>query len=191
MIRRLAVFAVLPLLAAPLAAATLESASALGRADFQAAALLPLKALPPAAAPQLSPREVMPAPAQAQGPKARWTHVAGYLTLSGSAVVPGRPPTMANVYLTGWLTVSDASGRVSSQSMFVGDWAYVYVTGPGGVFYWANPRINVTLYEDGRVVGSGEVTGTIPVSGSAWDGGLSLSGSGQVSGDVWLQEPAR
>ncbi len=155
---------------APAAAASLEGVSALGLSSFDARLIKPL-ALP-------------------KKPKGTYVRVSGLLSLNGSGTFIGRPPTWANVNVGGWLTVDDGVGRYRSASTYVSGWVNVYVSAAGaGIFTTVNATIPVQLWTaDGKLAGSGTVYGTIPLSGSAMNGWISLGGSSFVSGDVFVED---
>lgn len=118
--------------------------------------------------------------------RSRYLRLRGHLNLSGSTFVhPGT--SYATVTLTGWTTLSDQEGRLISGQVHFSDTSSYYVGGHH-VSGYARPYSHVTLYRDGRWVGSVRVEGTIHVSGFVNGSHLNLSGMGIVSGSAWVDE---
>lgn len=127
-----------------------------------------------------------PPPGRRVSRRSRYLRLSGHLYLSGSTFVP--PGTAyATVTLTGWTTLSDQEGRLISGQAHFSDTSSYYV-GSRHVSGYARPYTYVTLYRDGRWVGSVRVEGTILVSGFVNGNHLNLSGSGLVSGSAWVDE---
>lgn len=170
--------------AAPARAASCEAASAAGQAAFEAALLQPLQLLPRAPG-SLAPGAAVTA-APAAKTQAGFVTVSGFVTLNGSGSFIGSGPAWANVNLTGWVNVSDPTGQITSNQTYINAFVSVMINGQGSVLTWAQPSVQVMLYKNGQYVGSGTVTANIPLSGMASNGWVNLTGSGTLSGSVFV-----
>lgn len=113
----------------------------------------------------------------------------GYVSLNGSGFIP-RGSSWATMTVSGWTTLEDQDGRTLRGDVRVEDTSTYYLSG-NYVSGWARPSAYVNIYQDGRLLGSTRVEGSISVSG--WRSGdyLSLSGSGFVDGTLTYQDGTR
>lgn len=127
------------------------------------------------------------APVSPQGTaQSRYIRVTGYLSLSGSAHVPqGSHGTF--VTLSGYTQLQDERGRYLAGSVHFSDSSFYTVSG-NHISGWARPYAQISIYENGRYLGSVRVDGSIYVSGWNNGGWVHLNGSGQVSGSGYIQE---
>jgi hypothetical protein len=113
--------------------------------------------------------------------------LSGYLTLNGSGYSSGHSP-FATVTVNGWTTLRDQDGRTLNGQIHFTDTNTYHASGGGHVSGTAYPRAYVSIYRNGKYVGSVTVSGTIYVSG--WKNGdwVNLSGSGYVDGSGYITE---
>lgn len=126
-------------------------------------------------------------PASPQGnAQSRYIRVTGYLSLSGSAHIPqGSNGTF--VTLSGYTQLQDERGRYLAGSVHFTDSSFYHSNG-NHVSGWARPSAQISIYENGRYLGSVRVDGSIYVSGWNNGGWVHLNGSGQVSGSGYIQD---
>ncbi len=132
-----------------------------------------------------------PVPAPTRPAKARggqYVQVSAYVTLNGSGWMPGSDGGFTTVNLTGWATFRDATGQITSNSTYINTSVSAWVKPNQYVFQTVNPSVFVTLYRDGKPVGSVNVTGSVSVSGWPTSGYFSLSGSGTLSGSLYAED---
>lgn len=125
-------------------------------------------------------------PAKAKG--GQYVQVSAYVTLNGSGWMPGNDGGFTTVNLTGWATFRDSTGQITSNSTYINTSVSAWVNPNQYVFQTVNPDVFVTLYRDGRSVGSVNVTGSVQVSGWPTSGYFSLSGSGTLSGSLYVED---
>ena len=117
----------------------------------------------------------------------QYVRVSGNVDLRGSGYV-SKGARIVSVNLTGTTDIRDSSGRIRSGYTTVSYMATLFVNG-NWVSEWARPSIYLSLYQDGRYVGQVRVDGNIHVSGWVSGDWVSVSGSGDLSGDIWVQDP--
>lgn len=180
MLKILPVFSALLLAVPSRAAQTIESARASAAASFSA--LPGFKSLPPAS---LGPVHGVPPPPLRSA--SQYVRVSGDVRLDGSGYLP-KGSRFVSVNLSGPTDIRDSSGRVRSGYTTVYYTASLFVNG-SWVSDWARPSVYVSLYREGRYIGQAHVDGTIHVSGYVSGDWVHVSGSGTLSGDVWVRDP--
>ncbi len=158
-----------------------EAARAGALSDWRAAAGFAVKLAPPLFAKQIEPPQE---PVLAAG--TRLIRLSGHVWLRGNAHVPNGSG-YAHVHVSGWTTLRDQDGRTLSGSVTVSDYVSVWVNS-NYVTAWAHPSAYVSVYEGGKYLGNVRVEGTITVSGWNNNGWVDLSGSGNVDGQLYVNE---
>lgn len=133
--------------------------------------------------------EVPAAPAVSEATRVgRYVSVSGNISLSGNGFVPGQNGGFATVSMTGWLTVRDVTGRITSNNTYVNKMVSLWVYPNQHVFQtvWLNEFVQ--LYRAGKPLGSTSVTGSVSVSGWPSGSSLWLNGSGSVSGTIYVED---
>jgi hypothetical protein len=120
------------------------------------------------------------------GTKGSYVRVSGHVYFNGSGYV-SHTPGYISLHVNGSANICDSSGQVCSGYTTVTTWANVFVNG-NYVSDWLRPSVSVSFYKGGRYVGSGQVTGSIPVSGFVNGNWVHLTGSGYLNGDVFVNE---
>lgn len=116
----------------------------------------------------------------------RVVRLSGHLSLSGNAHIP-QGSSFAHVTMSGWTSLTDQDGRRVDGSIHFSETGMYHASG-SHVSGWARPSAYVSLYQNGKFLGSGRVDGSIYVSGWNSNGWVNLSGSGPVSGTIYVQE---
>ena len=116
----------------------------------------------------------------------RHVRVSGEVRLSGTGIIP-RGSSFATVHLTGSADFQDDTGRVRSGYTTVTYQANIHVNG-SWVTDYIRPSVYVSFYRDGRYLGSAQMDGSVYVSGHVSHDMVSLSGSGTLSGNIWVNE---
>lgn len=180
------------LLAAMLIPAVLPAVATAGPEALKAGASLSFpNALPTGAAWRLTRMSVAQDGAESASPRtsqSRYIRLSGYLSLQGSGHIP-QGSNGAFITVSGSTQLQDDRGRYLAGVVHFSDSSYYHVNG-NYVSGWARPYAQISVYDNGRFLGSVRVDGTISVSGWNNGGWLNLSGSGQVSGSGYIQEPA-
>lgn len=141
---------------------------------------------------------VLPAAAQAAASKtpvsapvkykaASYVQVSGYVSLSGNAFMPANGG-FTSVMLTGWATFRDGTGKVTSNNTYMNVNASMWIYPNQHVFQTVWPNVYVQFYKNGRMVGSTSMNGSISVSGWPSSNYVMLSGSGYLSGSIYVQD---
>jgi hypothetical protein len=122
-----------------------------------------------------------------KGEKAsRLLRASGYLMLNGStSVAPGSG--FAYVPVSGWVNLSDETGAAISGGVYMTGTAMMNVSG-SFANGWVTPQAYVSLYDGGKFLGTMLVQGTIYLSGFANGSWLNVSGSGQVGGQMYVNQ---
>ena len=171
------------LLAAPaLAAPSLESAQAAALKSF-AMPTLKLSFQKGAKVKDAVPGKAV---AAAKAKASSTVRVSGHIYFNGSGYV-SHTPGYISLHMNGSANLCDSTGQVCSGYTTVTTWANVFVNG-SHVSDWLRPNVSVSFYKGGRYVGSGYVTGSIPVSGFVNGNWVHLSGSGYLDGNIVVNE---
>jgi len=128
-----------------------------------------------------------PAIKPAQAKTGQLVQVSGYISLNGNGWVP-QGGGFTTVYLSGWGTFRDATGRVTSNQVYISVPASIWVRPNQSVFQTVWPNVYVQFYKDGKPVGSTNMSGSVNVNG--WPSGMSvmLSGSGYLNGSIYVED---
>ena len=129
-----------------------------------------------------------PQPEKAVTRTGQYYQVSGYVNLNGNGWMPGNDGGFTSVNLTGWATFRDSSGKVTSNNTYVNTSVSLWVRPNQHVFQSVYPNLYVQFYKDGRLVGSTTMNGSISVSGWPSSNYFSLSGSGYLSGSIYVQD---
>lgn len=117
----------------------------------------------------------------------KYITVQGYVTLQGNLWVP-QNGGYATTYLTSWVQLRDYTGKYYTNNEYVNVHAGFWVNPNQHVWQTVYPRIYVTVYRDGKMVGTAYTDGSISVSGWANGSYMHLSGSGYISASLYVQE---
>jgi hypothetical protein len=163
-----------------------SAASAAGEAEF-GKGLAVLKAEVAAGAPDLQlPEPDLKAVIVREG-KREYVRVSGHVNLSGTGWMP-KDGGYTSINFSGYTTVRDSSGRVTSNSVRVSVYEGVWLRPNQYVHHSLRPNVSVSLYKDGKYVGSTYVSGYISVSGWPSSSYVSLNGSGYLEGSLYITE---
>lgn len=157
-------------------------------------AVLAVLALPAQAAPSLEAAHAaagaFEAPVPVKAFKAqRNVSLSGDARLSGTGWVP-QNGGFVTVFLNGSVQVSGDGGRVQGNgpvNQSVSVWVQNHTN---YVSQFVTVNTSVSLYENGRYVGTASVYGSFMVSGWANGGFLRLDGNGSVNGSAFISDPA-
>lgn len=118
----------------------------------------------------------------------RYVQVSGYVSLRGNGWVPGNDGGFTSVSLNGSATFSGDGGQVTSNYTSINTSVSLWVRPNQHIFQTVWPNVYVTFYRKGKPVGSTNLNGSISVSG--WPSGsfFSLSGSGYLSGSIYVED---
>ena len=118
----------------------------------------------------------------------RYIRLSGYVNLTGSGFANAHWPFIT-LNVSGTTQLRDDSGRFLGGSVYLSDTVSCHAPS-NYVTCWARPSAYVSVYDNGRYLGSVRVDGNITVSG--WKSGnwVHVNGSGQVSGTGYIQDPA-
>lgn len=163
-----------------------SAATAAGEAEF-GRGLAVLKAEIAAGAPGLElPEPGLKAVIVREGTR-EYVRVSGYVSLSGSAFMP-QDGGYASFSFSGYTTVRDSSGRVTSNSVRISSYEGIWLRPGQYVHHSVRPNVSVTLYKDGQYAGSTYVSGYISVSGWPSSSYVTLNGSGYVEGSLYITD---
>lgn len=113
--------------------------------------------------------------------------LSGDIRLSGSTYVRDGQ-TYLRVRLSGSTNIRGDRLNIQSGYTTVNVSESIWLRGSSSyVSAYVRPNVRVSLYKDGRYIGSTYVSGNIRVSG--WKNGswLRLSGYGTLRGDIWIE----
>lgn len=116
----------------------------------------------------------------------RYVRLSGHINLSGSAHV-NNGSSNAYINFSGSTRIEGDNGKVTSGYVSISHSEFFWLNG-NHVSGYARPNIAVSLYQDGKYIGQGRVSGSIHVSGWNNNGWVNLSGSGQLTGDVSITD---
>lgn len=121
--------------------------------------------------------------------RSSYERISGYLNLSGHAFMR-EGDRFVTVNVDGSALLSGGGGVQSNYARF-SERVSAHLSGSSSyVSETVNVSEYVAVYKNGRYVGQAHVTGNIRVSGSVSGNSLRLSGSGSVSGGVFVNEKA-
>lgn len=127
------------------------------------------------------------APAKAITKTGRYVQVSGYVTLNGNGFVP-QNGGYTSVTLTGWATFRDSSGRVTSNNSYINVMASMWIYPNQYVFQTVWPNVYAQFSQDGKPVGSTNMSGSISVSGFPSSSFVYLNGSGYLNGSIYVED---
>ncbi|KAF0127217.1 MAG: hypothetical protein FD189_430 [Elusimicrobia bacterium] len=163
-----------------------SAAMAAGEAEF-GRGLAVLKAELAAGAPDLKlPEPELKAVIVREGTR-QYVRVSGYVSLSGSAWMQ-QDGGYTSFNFSGYTTVRDSSGRVTSNSVRVSSYEGLWLRPGQYIHHSVRPNMSVSLYKDGKYVGSTTVSGYISVSGWPSSNYVTLNGSGYLEGSLYITE---
>lgn len=116
----------------------------------------------------------------------RPVRISGHVSLNGHAFVP-EGQNNAHVNFTGWADFRSDDGTIRSGSTSIHHTEFVWVHSDH-VTANVRPWVNVSLYRNGKYLGSARLDGTIFVTGWRSGSSLNMNGSGTLSTTVWLNE---
>jgi len=118
----------------------------------------------------------------------QYVSLRGDVDLRGWAVV-SEGSSFVSVNLNGNADVSSLDGQIRSNHAPVSQHASLFL-GPNQSYVSQSVNVNVTvsLYKNGRYVGSAPVSGSVRVSGWRNGNSLNLSGRGPVTGSVFVRD---
>lgn len=135
-----------------------------------------------------APEVKVPLSKPARAKAGRYVQVSGYVNLNGNGWVPGTTGGYTSVTLTGWANFKDSSGQVASNNSYINTYASMWIYPNQHVFQTVWPNIYTTFYRNGKLVGSTNMTGSISVSGWPSSNYVTLSGSGYLSGSIYVED---
>lgn len=118
----------------------------------------------------------------------RYVQVSGYVNLTGNGFVSGPNASYTSITLTGWASFRDSSGQVTSNNSYINTMAYMWITPNQYVFQNVSPNVYAQFYYKGKPVGSANMTGFISVSGFPSGNYVSLNGSGNLTGSIYVED---
>lgn len=137
----------------------------------------------------IQPSPAYPDQPASPGQAVRHVRVSGRVNLSGVMFVP-EGATFASANLSGYTDIRDASGRITSGRVSVSCHEYLLISGN-----YASGRVDLNLYipfyEDGKYIGSAQVSGRIFVSGYVSGNWTGLTGSGNIDGTLTIYADAK
>ena len=135
--------------------------------------------------------EIVPAKAKSETKTGRYVQVSGYVNLNGSGFIPPNGG-YTSVNLTGWADFRDSTGKVTSNNSYINVMTSMWIHPNQYVFQTVWPNVYVQFYQDGRYVGSTNMSGSISVNGFPSSNYVSLRGSGYMNGSIYVQDaPAK
>ncbi len=135
-----------------------------------------------------APEVKVPEAKKARAKAGRYVQVSGYVNLNGNGWVPGTTGGYTSVNLSGWANFRDSSGQVTSNNSHISTYASMWIYPNQHVFQTVWPNIYTTFYRNGKMVGSTNMTGSISVSGWPSSNYVTLSGSGYLSGSIYVED---
>ncbi|MCX5785452.1 MAG: hypothetical protein NTX59_07170 [Elusimicrobia bacterium] len=117
----------------------------------------------------------------------QYVQVSGDVNLTGNGFVP-QNGGYTTVNLTGSAAFSDASGKIRSNQAYITVPASMWIHPNQYVFQTVWPNVSAQFYQDGKYVGSANMSGSINVSG--WPSGsfVYLNGRGRLSGSIYVND---
>lgn len=135
-----------------------------------------------------APEVEVPLSKPARAKAGRYVQVSGYVNLNGNGWVPGTTGGYTSVTLTGWASFRDTSGQITSNNSYINTYASMWIYPNQHVFQTVWPNIYTQFYRNGKPVGSANMTGSISVSGWPSSNYVTLTGSGYLSGSIYVED---
>ncbi len=117
-----------------------------------------------------------------------YAQVSGYVNLSGNGFISGPNASYTSVTLTGWASFRDSSGDVTCNNTYINAMAYMWITPNQYVFQTVRPNVYVQCSYKGKPAGSVNLSGSVSVSGFPSGSFVSLNGSGNLSGSLYVED---
>jgi hypothetical protein len=118
----------------------------------------------------------------------RYVQVSGYVTLNGTAWMPGPNGGFTNATLTGYASFGDSSGQITSNGNYINTSASMWIYPNQYVFQTVRPYVYATFYRDGKRVGTVNMSGSITVNGWPNTSTVYLSGGDYLSGSLYVED---
>ena len=118
----------------------------------------------------------------------RYVQVSGYVNLTGNGFISGPNASYTSVTLTGWASFRDSAGEVTSNNSYINTMAYMWITPNQYVFQSVSPNVYVQCSYKGKPAGSVNMSGFISVSGFPSGNYVSLNGSGNMTGSLYVED---
>ncbi|MCX5793304.1 MAG: hypothetical protein NTY45_13980 [Elusimicrobia bacterium] len=129
-----------------------------------------------------------PAPARKIARTGRYVQVSGYVNLNGNGFISGPSGGFTSVPLSGWGTFRDSSGQVTSNNTYINQYASMWIYPNQYVFQTVYVNVYAQFTYKGKSVGSSNMTGSVSVSGFPSTNYVSLNGSGNLSGSIYVED---
>ena len=137
------------------------------------------------AAPEVKIPEVG-APARAK--TGRYVQVSGYVNLTGNGFVYGPNTSYTSITLSGWASFRDSTGQVTSNNSYINVPVSMWITPNQYVFQNVSPNVYPQFSYKGKPVGSASMSGFISVNGFPSGNYVSLRGSGNMTGSIYVED---
>ncbi|HAH32769.1 MAG TPA: hypothetical protein DCL44_10695 [Elusimicrobia bacterium] len=131
--------------------------------------------------------DISPAIKPAVARTGQYVQVSGYVNLNGNGWMPSNGG-YTSVNLTGWGSFQDSTGKVTSNQAYITESASMWLYPNQYAYQTVYPNVYVQFYKDGKPVGSTYLRGSISVSGWPSSSFVSLSGSGYLSGSIYVED---
>lgn len=112
--------------------------------------------------------------------------LSGYLSLSGSIYVPSQN-SYASGYVNGWLSLRDSSGEYYTNNTYLNVYVGFFVNS-NYVYVTAYPNQYLTVYKNGKSVGSVYITQGVGLSGWLNGNFVNLNGSSYINQTAYVSE---
>ena len=139
------------------------------------------------AAAQDAPAVPAPVPARVKARTGHYAQVSGYVTLNGNGWMP-QNGGYTSVTLSGWASFRDSSGQITSNNTYINTHVSMWLYPNQHVFQTVWPNIYAQFPQNGKPVGSANMSGSISVTGWPSSNFVSLSGSGYLSGSIYIED---
>ena len=118
----------------------------------------------------------------------RYVQVSGYVNLTGNGFINGPGTSYTYITLTGWASFRDSSGEVTCNNTYINQPVSVWITPNQYVFQTVWPNVYAQFNYKGKPAGSANMSGSISVSGFPSGNYVSLNGSGNMTGSIYVED---